>query len=216
MLDKKNQQKTTGFWSILENFWYYNKWKIMISLILLVIITLFVTNLINRPKYDITVIMAGNYPFVSYYDHLEEVLSSYAQDINNDGKSNVQIIPLIVFDELETDSPKSNSVNITKLTANLTLSDVVIYLVDDYVYNILNQQDLFMDLNELGINNNNISKTRYYIENTKIGNKFNLPSISNEFSFIMRKLDKFNNSNDSEILKYYQSNKDFLSKIIQE
>lgn len=196
-------------------YFYYYKWHAtVISVIILLIFTI-VFSIFNKPNYDASIIVAGNYPFPNFYDQIKETFESYMDDFNGDGKVLVEIIPLVVFDESTTTNPQSNSAILAKLTANLALSDVMIYLVDNYVYNRINSEKIFLDLLSEYPEDDNISESRFYIKNTNFSKKLNLEALSDEFSIIIRSLDKLANNSDNKVINYSNYNRNILDKIIR-
>lgn len=192
----------------------YYRWPISVVGISIVIFTMFIVGLLNRPKYDISIIVAGAYPAVEYFDQIEAAFKSEAYDYNNDGKVLVNIVPFIIFDGLTTENPQSNSVNMSKLSVNITMSDVLIYLVDDYVYNIIDQYKIFLDLSKEYPDNKNISGSRFYLKDTNFSKELDLPGLPDDFSLIVRSFDKLYEEGNTKILEYYNYNRKIMDNII--
>ncbi len=108
-----NQEKLQGtdikltssskFLSWLSNFWYYNKWKVIIIAFFAIVIVVGVVQMVQKEDPDIEVSVATHTIFYSEdVDSLEKTLVGLMpSDINGDGKKKVQLNLYKIYSESE-------------------------------------------------------------------------------------------------------------------
>ncbi len=78
-----------------ENFWYYNKWKIIIAAFFSVILIICVVQFVSRDSPDIYVMYAGPaYMSAGDVDGVRFALRSVIEDYNGDGKTGASLLLL--------------------------------------------------------------------------------------------------------------------------
>ena len=77
----------------IQNYWYHFKWHTILSVFLIVVIAVSVTQCVNREKQDMIVVMFA-YSMVadSQMSRVEEYIEQYATDIDGNGKVAVQVV----------------------------------------------------------------------------------------------------------------------------
>lgn len=102
-----------------DNFWYYNKWKVIIAVIAVFIVTVCTVQMCTRTSTDIGIVYAGNYNMseTDYSEISRVICSVMPKDFNGDGEKSISILRYYIFseDELkafnsETDS-EGNKIN---------------------------------------------------------------------------------------------------------
>ena len=87
----------------LSNFWYHNKWTIIIVTLFAAILIIVSVQLITKVDYDVNVTISGP-DFISsenlYYVR-HDLTGNLTVDINNDGKKTVSVTTYPVFSESE-------------------------------------------------------------------------------------------------------------------
>ena len=154
----------------LNNFWYHNKWTVIIVTFFVAILIIVSVQMITRVKYDSTVTISGP-DFVSsenLHYITNDLSGALKSDINGDGKKSVSITTYPVFSESElyaiNHSKKDNSGNFIKIveeSENLSqyqqfvkysqTGDSYIMILSKYVYEPLKKTNpsRLMSLSEI-------------------------------------------------------------------
>jgi hypothetical protein len=119
-----------------NNWWHYSKFTVIILavVILLVIITVYQILTQVKPDYEVGVVTSYNLS-----DQLSSVLTDtleqYGSDLNGDGKVVVQVTCYVLStDSSSSDDAQYNIAQQTKLTADLTTKENMIYIYDDSLF----------------------------------------------------------------------------------
>lgn len=76
-----------------ENFWYHNKWYLVLASALVIAISFMLVQCINKEKYDLEVIYFSYTATVdSQTEKIAEYFEKYGEDIDGDGNVNIQVI----------------------------------------------------------------------------------------------------------------------------
>ena len=97
--ERYDGEKPKTFKGRLANFWFHYKWHTIVSVVVVLLISVIVTQFIGRTKYDITVIYAGGYRFSrletdgaqSPYQTAFESLERVASDYDGNGETHVHL-----------------------------------------------------------------------------------------------------------------------------
>lgn len=121
-----------SFWKKVENFWYHYK---IVTIIVIVVVAFggyMIYDLVTKVNPDITIIVTADNGLMYRADAVEKLFEKYAEDVNGDGKVNVEVI----FTPMNSDgiSDQYSQGNETKLAANLSNARCVLYLTDDDSY----------------------------------------------------------------------------------
>lgn len=114
----------------INNFWFYNKWKVLFSAILSFIIAISVYSCCSKPNYDCTVVMALSTELTdASITALREELTNYCEDYNGDGE-----VLLNVYNCCFTNNAEGigNSVNshYVNFVSSFQQSENMIYIID--------------------------------------------------------------------------------------
>ncbi|MDK2802411.1 MAG: hypothetical protein KFW09_03440 [Oscillospiraceae bacterium] len=210
----ENNSKYDSVKNKLENFFYHYKWIVMILIIVISIIIILIINFFNRPSYDLTVLIVGDYSFLSEYDRIDQVLKEYADDYNNDGEILIELVPFTIQDEENSKNPYPNALNLSKLMANLTLSTTVIYIIDDYVYDSIGTENAFINLELEYGDIYGVKGDKFNIENTEFLERLNLQNFPKDFSILIRNIEDFSDKNKEKVILNYNNSKKFVNNII--
>ena len=82
------------FFENLDNFWYYHKWKVLITVFVVFVLSVCIFQSCTREKYDVQVLYAGPFSYsgsekAAVAEDLEKVLP---RDFDKDGEENVNFI----------------------------------------------------------------------------------------------------------------------------
>jgi hypothetical protein len=134
-----------------ENFWYYNKGKVIFTVIASLILSVLVVQCATRPVYDGEVVL---FTYDTYYtDHvnlMEDYFKFYFEDKNGDGKVNVHVIN-VSYDKNVSMNYQANQNAATKLSSLLLgQRETVLFLLDEESFGFLDSvsnenQKIFKD-----------------------------------------------------------------------
>ncbi len=113
-----------------KNFWFYNKFFVIFGVFLAIVLAVVIRQCATREKYDAQVVLFAYSAFTDeQISVLEYQLEQYYEDLNGDGKTNIQIIDC-AYAKSENYNPYQNTVS-TKLTANIASNpEALLYIVD--------------------------------------------------------------------------------------
>lgn len=85
-----------------ENFWYYNKWKIIVGIFVIFVLIVCIKSC-AKEKFDIVVTYCGPYKYSANEEVKvkEELSSILPKDYNGDGKKSVSFLPYHVMTETQ-------------------------------------------------------------------------------------------------------------------
>lgn len=110
----------------LENFWFYNKIKVLIIGFFTVATIYSLVVLLTTPKPDYTILLAAQIPSVSRsLEELKTELQSYGEDINGDGKVVVDVYDCCTSENAD------NSTASVQFFSQLDIDEILIYMLDD-------------------------------------------------------------------------------------
>ncbi|MGN0115646.1 MAG: hypothetical protein ACI396_09985 [Acutalibacteraceae bacterium] len=117
----------------LKNYLYYYKFRIIIVLIVAAIAGFAVFQVATREKYDYSVYLCISKTAMSEFNHsIEASFAQFGEDVNGDGKVNVQVIDLSYdFSDPKSDNALSKT---TLLGGELSSGGHYIFLYDDRYY----------------------------------------------------------------------------------
>lgn len=104
--DKGIISKSTGM-KKAENFWYYNKWKIIILIFVVIVVLICVLQMCQSNKIDTYILYAGSHPMLDSgeYNGMKAAFEAILPyDLNKDGEDQVQIIHHYVLSEENIES----------------------------------------------------------------------------------------------------------------
>lgn len=82
----------------VENFWYYNKWKVIIAVFFVFVLGVCVYSCVTRPTFDITVVYAG--PLTSTDKNVPNINSDMSEIMPDElGNNGANVLVLSIFNE---------------------------------------------------------------------------------------------------------------------
>ncbi len=134
----------------LENFWYYHKWQLLVSVVLIGFFgSVLADTLLRQPK-DITVVLVtANSAAVQKTDALRTFIERYCEDFNGDGKVRASVA-VQEFDSGTLTDPQGQQKNRAKLQAQLDAGKALLYVTDDMVADkLLGGGEVFVSLTNI-------------------------------------------------------------------
>lgn len=127
----------------IENYWYHYKWHTIIGVVLVITLTVGITQCATKPKYDGSCVL---YCDRLVHDNTVKALEAQFEQrmTDNDGNGTVAFqVYNLSYDSDSTNVAQSTFGNSQKLLATAGSSDYVFYVVDEYGFDRLSKQGLF-------------------------------------------------------------------------
>ena len=112
-----------------DNFWYHHKWTFWGVLFLVVALTAATVQMLTRDEADYSILMLteDTYYISQQVDLLENMLAPYGQDVDGDGKVEVNIQNL----QYDMDADLQHSSSVQLVSAHLAAGDVLFFICDE-------------------------------------------------------------------------------------
>ncbi|MCI9272996.1 MAG: hypothetical protein HFE39_03455 [Clostridiales bacterium] len=125
--DKRLEKTITTKKQKRENFWFYHKWHVIVSLCCLVLVALFLFDMFNKEVADYEIaILTQTATFDEDRAKIKATAESVAEDLNGDGKVLVTVNEYLINGNSEKDMAY-----IARLTNDLSNYQSMIFIVDD-------------------------------------------------------------------------------------
>lgn len=112
-----------------KNWWYYHKGYLLIAVTAVAVVAYAVFSAATQPKPDYSVAVLSSFSLPDEVTSaLEEHLSHYADDRNNNGKAEVKVISYTFSD---MSSPEANQASFIRFAGDAENGDCMIYLCDE-------------------------------------------------------------------------------------
>ncbi|MDR0946994.1 MAG: hypothetical protein LBM87_04535 [Ruminococcus sp.] len=173
-------KKEYTFKEKVSNFWYHNKFVVIVTALIVCAAGFFVHDIFFRTQPDLkAIIIANDENFGILYDEFAEVLAVYTPDFNGDGKIYVQAqyLPGVM-------SPDNRDVNYqqaieAKLFAEFSSSDSVMIFADNATVEALGiTEGVFTPADEIFPGDPNAGTIGYNLSGTDFAEKIGYPEIS--------------------------------------
>lgn len=121
-----------------ENFWFYHKYHVFITIFIAVFLIVVISQCANRVKYDCTVVLTMKQSVSEEtVTAMEKQLEQYCDDYNGDGQVHVQVIDCAY--NADTDDQQSVLAKVTKYQAQFTSPDSILFIVDKASFDSFDQ-----------------------------------------------------------------------------
>lgn len=120
-----------------ENFWYYNRYKILSIVLIIVITAICVTQCVMRPDYDLTVtIYTSSLVGDDDCKEIEQFFKNISEDVNGDGSINVQVINCSYNENGNREILYATKTKFQAIVASE--QEYILFITDEYSYNQMN------------------------------------------------------------------------------
>ncbi len=192
----------------IKNIWDYDKWFIIGGLVLIIALGYFAKDVIFKEKFDYTVVYAAEgYLSEDELQNFNDVMATFAEDLDKNGKTNVKIIN-IEFPPEGTVGGQILKEKNTLLMTELALQENCIFIIEEEKLLSLyeNNTDAFLDLSTLS---DEIPEGTKYIKLNQTELKNKLPMLDDELILVLRVpyLEKY--------LDIYESCRNYVARIIE-
>ncbi len=133
-----------------ENFWFYNRGKVIFAIVVAAILAVMITQCATRPVYDGEIVLFTNdYYYSDQITLMENYFSLFFEDKNGDGKVKVDVVNC-AYDKNLTVNSSQNQTTAQKLqTILFAKRENVLFLLDEesfeYMDSILDEGELFAE-----------------------------------------------------------------------
>ena len=140
--------KPKGFRQHLENFWYHYKLHTILTLFLVAVLAIGVTQCVMRenPDYKIIVCMDKYVPD-DVLEAMRKHITAYAEDVNGDGKVVVHMVDASLPDNQQ--NPQVRGSQAAKLQAELQMGETMLFLTDQVKFDMLGDLQVFEETDYL-------------------------------------------------------------------
>lgn len=137
-----------GKW--LDNFWYHHKWKTIIIVFLVAVITVCAVQLIEKEEYDACVMYVGDASISgTQYQDILTSMRALCEDFSGDGKTVVNFSRLkYITDEKDPFYSETNA-SAKEHLASMVVMPYYIYIMPTKLYDVYKGSGVFQPLDEI-------------------------------------------------------------------
>ena len=126
--EKHYEPKTFG--EKVHNYWYFYKWQVIFTLFVIISLAVLLTQCARRKNYDLKVIYFTYTPVVDEQtDLIGKYLETVADDVNGDGKVNIQVINCSIMPTAGNGQYTSDT--LSKMTSIIAVDEKVMLFITD-------------------------------------------------------------------------------------
>lgn len=123
----------------LSNYWYYYKVHTIVAVFCVIVLAVMLSQCATKERYDYSLTLYMSKPMNEMItSQMAEELEKYGEDLNSDGVVTVEIVNCSYGDN---DNVRMNQ--IAKLQTRLTMSESILFIVDETCYTSLYDMGLF-------------------------------------------------------------------------
>ena len=220
----------------LDNFWYHNKWLVIIGVFFAVAVIIMTTQFITRDKYDAMILYTG--PRIPTANQTLDIQSAFEdvmiKEYDNNGKKEVSLNSLFLMtdeqlkDDRYTHDEVGNPLYINtgdmvntkqQFTTQIFVGEALICLLDPAWYDLVAKQDAFVPLDELidKVPDNAYDECALYLRDTGFGQYFTaLNALPEDTLICFRRMSSTSGLKDEkEESKRYEYNKQYFIDILK-
>lgn len=192
-----------------ENFWFYNRGKVIFAVIVATILAIMITQCATRPVYDGEVVLfTYDYYYSDHITLMEDYFSLFFEDKNGDGKVKVDVINCAYDKNITVNNPTNQNTAQKLQTILFAQREKVIFLLDEesfkYLDSILDEGELFTKDKVM------LGKNFYsYCDKTE-----DLP-LPEGLRLVMREYDEAALKADKKVAAAYNTAKEVLTRVAE-
>ncbi len=214
--EEQKEEVKMSFRGKIKNFFYLNKWWLGLGTFALVVICFLTYDVLSRPRPDMVVLVIGDYNAVGQESSLQTYLEGFAEDYNNNGKTEVSIyyIPY----KLDDDYANYSSGSDTKLITEMQVADAVMVIAGDTFKGLIEPENILVDMSELYPEDTNVNSQFYYLKNTDFYQRIGVrrSDVPDDMYVCLRKPQKLQYSNSDEMQETYDKDFPVFEKFIED
>lgn len=134
----------------LMNFWYYNKFKVILGALAVIIVGGVAYSMATKVEPDLSVmILAENYDLLNKPDEMTAYFTELAEDINGDGKVYVIVQQVPIVDAIENPIlVQTQASNKSRFMAELQINQTVLFISNDKADELSGADTIMEDLTD--------------------------------------------------------------------
>ena len=204
----------------LDNYWYHYKWPTIIVSFFVIIGIISMVQIFNRENYDAYVMYVGDaaIPDTQYHDILNS-LKDVSSDYDGDKEHNINFSKTAFITDPENDMASTVNASAMQYLSNLVVQPYYIYLMDETVYKLYKDSDIFVPISEVVSDVPEdwyYDDTAVYFDKTDYANSFAGVDNLGENTLLVIKIMPYSNS--KRVLErerqYYNNHLDMLKNIL--
>lgn len=202
---KREPLEPKTFKAKAENFWYHHKYAVIIVAVLVVMGSILMASIFMQDTIDLTIMYATRKDIgimTEESDKLKNALKLYAKDRDEDGKQVFIIDSVSIVREEEVVNRQVQQANQAKLMGTLTTDDIVLYIVDDSVYQYAQDGVSFAELDFLPQDDPHVKGKRYYLKDTAFAKAAGLTTLQDDVSLCIKKRSDLQQTNKHAKAQY--------------
>lgn len=162
--DEKEEEIQLTFWGKVKSFIYLNKWWMGLACFFVFLGGYLIHDYMRKPRPDMVVLLIGQYPSIGENSYLSDYVASFADDFNNNGKTEVEVY----YIDMAEDGSYANYATgaDTKLTTEMQIADAVMVIADKEFTDLIEPENVFVDLSEMYPGNDNVRGTFFMLKDT--------------------------------------------------
>ena len=208
--EEQEEKPKLSPWKRIFNFFYHNKWWLVITVFIVGIFTYLIVDMVARVRPDmIVMVLTDDADIQDHAYELEAYLEQFTDDENHDGKVKVDIYPIPVNDDIGVNDYYTG--DSTKLMSQFHLGDSVLILTDAKANEFIVAEETLQDLSEIYSDNSNVRENGYYLRHTDFAVKIGISgNVDRDLAFSLRTPIKTYDS-----LEKMQENYDIAQKVLE-
>lgn len=173
-----------------KNYWYHYKGITWGTVAVVILVSWIIKDVFFGPEYDLTVTTATKYSFSALNDSMTTDLAAYAEDYNQDGKTDVAYDEITVNLQADAENVdiQTNAINLQKLMAVFASGQDLIFIMDQEAYDYIcdGEEGIFVDLSAIYPDIDIIQGDKLILNQTELGKKMYLNGVEEEVFLCVR------------------------------
>lgn len=151
-LQGQEPELQSEFGKKLDNFWYYNKWKVIAAIFVIFVLTVCIIQIATREKSDVSVLYGGA---VSSSNEITLDMKSALSDIepSSVGKNGIKLSVMEIYDNdfvvANKINPGLNSANYKNLCSLIATGEYSLLILDKWIYDELKSEVGFCNVESI-------------------------------------------------------------------
>jgi hypothetical protein len=158
----------------IGNFWYHNKYTVIVSALVVIALTYFIGELIFKVEPDVKIMyIASDYQMSVIYADIAQALVPYCPDFNEDGKIYVEVsyTPAVQDEILDPEYMQAMS---AKLFVEFSSDQTILFFVDEAAAEFLDvKQNVFDNPADFGYKEGDYTDLGYLVSATNLAELIN-------------------------------------------
>lgn len=198
------EEKKRSFWKKIGDFFYHNKWWLIITTCIVGIFTFLTVDYIMQVRPDMIVMVLTDDEAMQFSgERISDYFEQFIEDENGDGKVTVAVYPIPVNDSIGEDDYYTG--NGTKLSTQFQMGEAVMLITDAKANQYIYADEHLVDLEELFPDCKNIRDKGFYLRNTDFMERIGLPDklLDRDICISLRKVTETTFDSKEDMQEHY-------------